>query len=80
MISGERRMNQMVKKPMLSEILARKRRWNTILRRVVMALPLGGVVAASFLSLKPWMQQSLVLITILWFQAFFLQDYFFTGK
>jgi len=49
------------------------------LKWVFTGLPLGGVIWASFLPLQPWMQQSLVLVVILWFYVFFLLDTFFMG-
>jgi len=48
-----------------------------ILKWALTGLPLGGVVWASFLPLQTWMQQALVLVTLLWFYAFFLLDTFF---
>ncbi len=49
------------------------------LKWVLTGLPLGGVVWASFLPLQPWMQQTLVLVVILWFYVFFLLDSLFMG-
>jgi hypothetical protein len=46
---------------------------------ILTILPLGGVVWASFLPLQTWMQQALVLVTIVWFYVFFLLDTFFLG-
>lgn len=43
-------------------------------------LPIGGVVWASFLPLQTWMQQALVLIVLLWLQAFFLLGIFSSGN
>lgn len=43
------------------------------------ALPLGGVIWASFQPLQTWMQQALVLIVLVWFMAFLLFDTFFLG-
>jgi hypothetical protein len=51
----------------------------SILKWGLTALPLGGVIGASFLPLQTWMQQALVLVTLLWFMAFFLLDTFFLG-
>jgi hypothetical protein len=50
-----------------------------ILRWAIIGLPLGGVIWASFLPLQPWMQQTLVLVVLLWFNVFFLLDTFFMG-
>lgn len=43
-------------------------------------LPLGGIVWASFLPIQVWMQQALILVTLVWFYVFFLMDTFFLGK
>ena len=40
-------------------------------------LPLGGIIWASFLPLRPWMQQALVLVVLVWFIVFLLLDTFF---
>jgi hypothetical protein len=50
-----------------------------ILKWVLTCLPLGGIAWASFLPLQTWMQQALILITLLWFYVFFLLDTFFLG-
>jgi hypothetical protein len=50
-----------------------------ILRWVLTCLPLGGIAWASFLPLQTWMQQALILVTLIWFYAFFLLDTFFLG-
>ncbi|MGC1376107.1 MAG: hypothetical protein WA821_07795 [Anaerolineales bacterium] len=49
------------------------------LKWALAGLPLGTVVGASFLPLATWVQQSLILITLLWFYAFFLLDCFYLG-
>ena len=49
------------------------------LKWVFTALPLGGVVWASFQPLQTWMQQALVLVVMVWFMAFLLFDTFFLG-
>jgi polyferredoxin len=49
------------------------------LKWVLTLLPLGGVIWASLLPLQTWMQQALVLVTLLWFIVFFLLDTFFLG-
>lgn len=46
------------------------------IRRIVMGLPLAGVVAASFLPLGPTAHQFLVLAVIVWFQMFILLEVF----
>jgi len=43
-------------------------------KRVVMILPIFGVVGASFYPLQVWVQQSLILFTLLWFNVFILCD------
>jgi len=50
------------------------------LKWVLTGLPLGGVILASFLPLQAWEQQSLVLVTLLWFMVFFLFDTLFLGN
>jgi hypothetical protein len=50
-----------------------------VLKWALTCLPLGGVAWASFLPLPTWMQQVLVLITLIWFFVFFLLDTFFLG-
>ena len=47
------------------------------LQWVLTGLPLGGIVGASLLPLQTWMQQALILVTLLWFYVFFLMDTFF---
>jgi hypothetical protein len=49
------------------------------LKWVCAGLPLGGIIWASFLPLQAWMQQALVLVTLIWFYVFFLLDCFFLG-
>jgi thiol:disulfide interchange protein len=51
----------------------------SILKWALTGLPLGGVVWASFLPLQSWMQQALVLVTLVWFMVFLLLDTFFLG-
>jgi hypothetical protein len=50
-----------------------------ILKWVLTGLPLTGIIFASFLPLRTWMQQALVLVTLIWFYVFFLLDTFFLG-
>jgi hypothetical protein len=56
---------------------ALKNKFKAILKWTVTCLPLAGVVWASFLPLRPWMQQSLILVVLVWFYVFFLLDTFF---
>ena len=49
------------------------------LRWTLAGLPLGTVVGVSFLPLATWVQQFLILITLLWFYVFFLLDCFYLG-
>jgi hypothetical protein len=49
------------------------------LKWVLTGLPLGGIIWASFLPLQTWMQQALILVTLIWFYVFFLLDTFFLG-
>ncbi len=62
-------------KPRKSENNARGIK-NQILHGMIAALPLGGVAIASFFRLQAWMQQTLVLVTLLWFYTFYLLDIF----
>ena len=41
-------------------------------QRILIGLPLVGVVGAAFIPLQTWAQQSLVLFTLLWFYVFVL--------
>jgi len=50
-----------------------------ILKWVLTMLPIGGIVWASFMPLQIWMQQGLVLVTLIWFYVFFLLDTFYLG-
>ncbi len=50
-----------------------------ILKWGLTGLPLVGVAWVSFLPLQVWMQQLLILFTLLWFYVFFLLDTFFLG-
>lgn len=52
----------------------------TVLKWTFTGLPLIGVIWASFLPLQTWEQQSLVLVTLIWFMVFFLLDTLFLGK
>jgi hypothetical protein len=54
-------------------VLKRAMKW------VCTILPLGGIIWASFLPLQTWMQQVLILLTLVWFYVFFLLDCFFLG-
>ena len=49
------------------------------LKWTLTGLPLGTVICASFLPLVAWVQQSLVLIVLLWFIVFYLLDCFYLG-
>ncbi len=50
-----------------------------ILKWLITGLPLGGIVWVSFYPLPAWIQQALVLVTLIWFYVFFLLDTFFLG-
>jgi len=49
----------------------------TTLRWTLTGLPLAAIVGTSFMQIQLWAQQALVLITLLWFFAFFLFDCFY---
>ena len=55
----------------------RKSKIKRTLKWTLTGLPLGGILWASFLPLQVWMQQALILVTLLWFYVFFLMDAFF---
>ena len=57
-----------------------KNRIKVALKWTLTGLPLGAVVGASFLPLQTWMQQALILVTLLWFYAFFLLNCFYLGS
>lgn len=44
------------------------------IRRIVLLMPIAGIVGASFLPLQVWGQQALILIMLLWFNVFILFD------
>ncbi len=54
----------------------RKQKIRTALRVLAAGLPIGAIVWASSLSLQSWMQQMLILFTLIWLQIFFLFDWF----
>lgn len=56
-----------------------KNRIKAGLKWMIAGLPLGAVVGSSFLPLQTWVQQVLILVTLLWFYAFFLLDCFYLG-
>lgn len=45
----------------------------------IIGLPLAGIIGTSFLPIQAWMQQALILLTLVWFYVFFLMDTFFMG-
>jgi len=49
------------------------------LKWILTGLPLGGILWASLITTRPWMQQALILVTLIWFFVFFLLDTFFLG-
>ncbi len=49
------------------------------LRLIFTGLPLGAIVWTSFLPVQAWVQQALILVTLLWFYVFFLLDCFYLG-
>jgi hypothetical protein len=62
-----------------SQSSAPKSKFKHALKWFLIGLPLGGIAWASFIPLQTWMQQALVLITLIWFDVFFLLDTFFLG-
>ncbi len=57
-----------------------KKQVRKYVRYVIMASPLAGVAYTSFLPISERAQQFLVLITLLWLQAFTLFEVFVIGK
>ncbi len=41
-------------------------------KRILVGLPLIGIVGASFVPLQTWAQQALVLFTLLWIYVFMI--------
>lgn len=52
---------------------------NRIIKWILTGLPLGGIIWTSFLPVQAWVQQALILVTLVWFYVFFLMDTFFLG-
>lgn len=61
-------------------MIPNKNRFKQILKWTFAGLPLGAVVCSSFLPLQTWGQQALMLIVLLWIQAFFLLSAFSSGN
>lgn len=49
-------------------------------RRMIIGLPLAGIVIANFFATTPRANQFLILITLVWFQVFILAEVFSTGN
>ena len=56
-----------------------KNKVKVALKWILTGLPLGVVIWTSFLPLASWVQQALVLVTLVWFYVFFLLDCFYLG-
>jgi len=56
-----------------------KKKIKATLRWTMAGLPLGAIIGTSFLAVPTWVQQALILVTLLWFYAFFLLDCFYLG-
>ncbi len=50
------------------------------IQRLIPVLPLGAIVGASFLHLKPFAAQALVAAAIIWFQVVIIFEVFLFGK
>ena len=61
------------------ETMTPKSKTERALKLIFAGLPLGAVVWTSSLPLAAWAQQALVLVTLLWFYAFFLLNCFYLG-
>ncbi len=59
--------------------MSKKNKMIQALKWTVAGLPLGAVIGTSFLPLAPWVQQALILVTLLWFYVFYLLDCFYLG-
>ena len=57
----------------------KKNRFRQILKWILGGLPLGAAVVSSFFPLQAWMQQSLILVVLIWLQAFLLLNVFYLG-
>jgi hypothetical protein len=51
-----------------------------IIRYAICGLPLGGILVSSALLNSARLHQFLILIALIWFQAFILFEVFSTGK
>ena len=51
----------------------------SVLHIILTGLPLSGIVVTSLFPGPAWIRQALVLVTLIWFYAFFLLDTFFLG-
>jgi hypothetical protein len=59
--------------------MSSKNKTKTVLKWTFTGLPLGAIVWTSFLPVPTWVQQALILVTLLWFYVFFLLDCFYLG-
>ena len=57
--------------------MSKKTKIKQVVKWTVTGLPIGTVIWASFLPVAAWVHQSLVLIALLWFFAFYLLDCFY---
>jgi len=57
-----------------------KEKMQKIVRYILPGLPLAGAAVANLLNISTQAHQFLILIVLLWFQAFILFEVFFTGK
>jgi len=49
-------------------------------RHLIQGLPLAGILVTSLLPLSILGRQLLMLVLLIWFQAYFIFDVFFNGK
>ncbi|MCX6081162.1 MAG: hypothetical protein NTW32_16655 [Chloroflexi bacterium] len=56
-----------------------KEKFRSVIRYIMLGLPLAGVTVANFLNISARSHQFLVLIVLIWFQVFLLFEVFF-GK
>jgi len=58
----------------------RKNKVPRALKYACLSLPLAGAAVSVFLPLREIARQFMVLVVLLWFQAYFIFEVFLTGK
>jgi hypothetical protein len=62
-----------------AEFTMTKTRFSKIIRRIIMGLPLAGIVVMNLFPISARMHQFLVMIALIWFQVFILSEVFSPG-